>query len=148
MFENWKNWKKRREVEQAISENKKSLRDLNNDNDPDAKQRLALQRKLHNQQQLLQIVESRIWVRKARKRLIPVPGPYEEGTWWDSDQEEGGAIPEYALTYWLSDKGKLNVARLIRAANRERIDLVVKVIVALTGLGGTIVGIILALKQR
>jgi len=96
----------------------------------------------------LRIVESRILRAKARKNLIPVPGPYEQGTWWDNDQEEGGGIPEYALTHWLSETGKLNVARLIRTAKRERLDMFVKVILALTGLGGTIIGIISVLQAK
>lgn len=141
-------WRKKREVERKISENKATLRGLNNDNDPEARQRVLLQRKLQNQEQLLRIVESRILRAKARKCLVPVPGPYEQRTWWDNDQEEGGGIPEYALTYWLSETGKLNVARLIRTAKRERLDMFVKVILALTGLGGTIIGIISVYKQK
>jgi len=140
-------WRKKREVERKISENKGTLRSLNSDNDPQGGQRILLQRKLQNQEQLLRTVESRILRAKARKALIPVPGPYEQRTWWDNDQEEGGDIPEYALTYWLSETGKLNVARLIRTAKRERLDMFVKVILALTGLGGTIIGIISVYKK-
>jgi hypothetical protein len=74
-------WMKR-EVERKISENKGTLRSLNNDNDPQGGQRVLLQRKLYNQEQLLRIVESHILRAKARKALIPVPGPYEQPTWW------------------------------------------------------------------
>jgi hypothetical protein len=64
------------------------------------------------------------------------------------DQEDGGAIPEYALTHWLSETGKLNVARLRRTAKRERLEMLVKVILALTGLGGTIIGISSVYRQK
>lgn len=141
-------WKKLREIERSIARTKKEHRTLNQQNDPDADQRNALQKKLNNLEHSLQIIESQRLLRKARRRLIEVPRRRERPTWWDSDQDEEGGIPEYAVTYWLSETGKIGVARLIRTDTRQTFDLWLKIIVALTGLGGALIGILFAFKQR
>jgi hypothetical protein len=147
MFWDGKERKQIREIEQNISGSKQALRALSQEKDPEGRQRRDIQKKLRNQEQLLRIRESQYWLNKARKNLIDVPNHYEDPKWWDNDQEEDGIIPEYALTYWLSEAGKMAIARSIRTANKERIELYVKIIVALTGLGGTAIGIISAIKH-
>ena len=81
MFEDRKDRKKQKEVENNISESKQALRKLNNDSDPEGQQRVALQRKLRNQEQLMRILESRYWRNKARRKLTDVPGPDERNPW-------------------------------------------------------------------
>ena len=73
--------------------------------------------------------------------------------WNDDSEEQGGTIEEIqdATSFWLTEKGKVTVKRLIREAERKNLEWWVKIVgsivAAITGLLGALIGLVAILKK-
>lgn len=79
----------------------------------------------------------------AERLGIDIP---DRQNWWANDDAEGNLSPD-DTTWWLSEKGRIGLANLIKQERRKDFEWWLKVIAALTGLGGVFIGIISALKR-
>jgi hypothetical protein len=79
-----------------------------------------------------------------RKRLgIDIP---DRKDWWSNDNIHSDLPPD-DVTWWLSQKGRIGLANLVKQARRKELEWWLRIIAALTGLGGVLIGIISALKR-
>ena len=138
-------WKKRREYRTKIAANEKALALLRNENDPDYERRKKLQQTLAKQRENFEIFESGCVIKKARKRAIDIPSRRERPHWWKDDQDELGSLPEYAVTHWLSETGRIGVLKLIQQERRADIEWWAKLLGGLIGSVTALLGVIVAL---
>lgn len=90
----------------------------------------------------LNLFETDLLLELARK--YGVDEPTDRSCW--ADDNESGLSPE-DITYWLTRKGQGKVRAAIREQQRKNWQFWIYVITTLTGLGGTLIGIISALKR-
>jgi hypothetical protein len=90
----------------------------------------------------LEMFESALLLDKAERLGIERP---EKRDWWAND-DIGGSSPD-DVSWWLSQKGRIGVANLIKQERRKDFEWWLKVIAALVGLGGVLIGIILAFQR-
>ena len=106
---------------------------------------LEARRKVHMAEHQLDLFESDGLRALALK--YGVEEPKDAGCWSDDSEQAG---PEDA-TYWLTRKGQSKLRASIREQQRKNWQFWIMVITALvtvlTGLGGTIIGIISALRR-
>jgi hypothetical protein len=91
----------------------------------------------------LEMFESDLLLNKAERLGIEIP---ERRDWWANDDTEGNLPPD-DISWRLSQKGRIGVANLIRHEKRKEFEWWLKIIAALTGLGGVLIGIISALTR-
>lgn len=91
----------------------------------------------------LEFFESELLLAKAERLGIDLP---ERKDWWSSEDVMNELSPD-GVTWWLSQKGRIGVANLIKQERRKDLEWWLKIIAALTGLGGVLIGIISALKR-
>jgi hypothetical protein len=109
--------------------------------DEDAAEFLEARRKVVMAQYQLDLFETSLLRALALKYAVEEP---KEPGCWEDDGEYAG--PQNA-TYWLTRKGQSKLRASIREQQRKNWQFWITVITALTGLGGTIIGIISALKR-
>lgn len=120
----------------------------------DLKLRSKLQSQLSSRKRKLDIFESGILETKAMRLGIEIP---RKGGWWFDDSEEQylSGVPTDILsdltTEWLSPAGRMMVSALIKDKNDERFErrfkIVITAIAALTGLAGTLIGLLVTLSK-
>jgi hypothetical protein len=144
------NWKKRRSLQKQISTMTEALAIARAQKERDLKAVQELQSKLSSLNHRLNRFEGDLLVKEARRRGIDVPRPSD---WWANDAEQylNSSIPSSELDdfidWWLTETGRFAVFRLIKLDKRANLEWWLKVLAALTGLGGTAIGIISVLKR-
>jgi hypothetical protein len=113
---------------------------LANINEPDRK---ALGARFDRHSNQLEFFESQILLSKAERLGIDIP---DRKDWWASDDAHGDLPPD-DITWWLSQKGRIGLANLIKQERRKDFEWWLKVIAALTGLGGVLIGIISVFRR-
>lgn len=113
---------------------------LANINEPE---RRAISNRVALQMNQLEFFESELLLTKAERLGIDLP---DKKDWWSNDDVHSELSPD-DITWWLSRKGRIGVANLIKQERRKDVEWWLKIIAALTGLGGVLVGIISALKR-
>lgn len=147
MFDEWKEKRKlRREIK--LLEKERFALDIQKplfDGVPKPSEISEVNSKLFNRNRELAAIETDQLYRKAQKFGIEFP-KNKHNWWWDDIDHEGENFRNY-----LTDIGKASVLRLIREERRKDIEWWVKiiggVITLLTGLAGSIIGIIAVLKN-
>ena len=91
----------------------------------------------------LERFESDLLLNSAERLGIEIP---EKPDWWANDDTEGN-LSHDDISWWLSQKGRIGIANLIKQERRKELEWWLKIIAALTGLGGVLIGIISALKR-
>jgi len=89
----------------------------------------------------IDLFETEVLRRLARK--YGVEEPTDAASW--ADDSASGLSPE-DITYWLTPRGQAKLRASIREQQKKNWEFWIRVITALTGLGGTIIGIIAALR--
>ncbi len=111
---------------------------------PNSKELSRLSLKLYECNRRINTIETERLLRKATKLGIDFPD--KPGWWWNDIDDEGVNYRNY-----LTDSGEAGVLRLIREERRKSVEWWVKiiggVITLLTGLAGSIIGIIAILKK-
>jgi hypothetical protein len=138
--------RERRELQNKIEEARKleapQLKWGEPDFDSASEEFLQARRKVHMAEHRLDLFETEVLRALALK--YGVEEPTEAGSW--NDDSESGVSPE-DVTYWLSRRGQARLRASIREQQRKNWQFWITVITALTGLGGTLIGIIAALKD-
>ena len=97
-----------------------------------------LQRCTHSLEQF----ESRIVIINAERLAVDVPNNEEKPTRWTHDYDDD-ALPDY---YWLSERGRAGVLRLIREERRKtwewRIRVLTPILTILIGILGLLVALV------
>lgn len=102
---------------------------------------LEARRKVTMAQYRLDLFETDVLTALALRYGVEMPK--EPGCWNDDGEYTG---PD-DTTYWLTQRGQSSLRASIREQQRKNWQFWIAVITALTGLGGTIIGIISALKR-
>ncbi len=82
-----------------------------------------------------------------------VETPHGETMWKDDSEQHGGTIEEIqdATSFWLTEKGKVTVRRLLREAKKTNaewwVKIIVSIVAAITGLLGALIGVVAILKK-
>jgi hypothetical protein len=137
--------RRRRELKRKIEGVREELNELGpatlaNINEP---QRKALGARFDQHSNQLEFFESLLLIDKAERFGIDIP---DRKDWWSNDNIPGDLSPD-DVTWWLSQKGRIGLANLIKLERRKDFEWWLKIIAALTGLGGVLIGIISALKR-
>lgn len=107
---------------------------------------MEIQREIHRGEQELLILESEALFRKAERYAIEIP---LTPSWWWDDSVSG--LPPEDVSRYLTKVGQVGVKKLIRDERRNNIEWWLKVaglfITLLTGLLGTLIGVIALLKD-
>jgi hypothetical protein len=103
---------------------------------------LQTRRKVRMAEHALDLFETDVLLDCARK--YGVDEPTDPSCW--ADDSESGLSPE-DVTYWLTRKGQGKLRAAIREQQRKNWQFWIYLITALTGLGGTVIGVISALKR-
>jgi hypothetical protein len=103
---------------------------------------LQARRKVRMAEHALDLFETDVLLDRARK--YGVDEPTDPKCW--ADDSEAGLSPE-DVTYWLTRKGQGKLRAAIREQQRKNWQFWIYLLTALTGLGGTVIGIISALKR-
>jgi hypothetical protein len=90
----------------------------------------------------IDLFETEVLIALARKH--GVDEPTDAASW--ADDSESGLSPE-DVTYWLTSKGQAKLKASIREQQKKNWEFWIRLITALTGLGGALIGIISALKK-
>lgn len=146
---------KRRILHDGIDEISNQLLALRHTTEPsDLVLRSKLQNQLSSRNRKLDMFESKLLVNKAMQLGIEVPF---KGSWWldDSEEQYMSGVPTNILneltTSWLSPAGRMMVSALIREKKDERFErkfkIAVTAIAALTGLAGTLIGLLVTLSK-
>lgn len=144
------NWKKRRSLQKQIKTIAEALANARAQKERDLKVVQELQSKLSSLNHRSNRFEGDLLLKEARRRGIDVP---RRSDWWDNDAEQyhNSSIPSEVLDdlieWWLTETGRFSVFRLIKLDKRANLEWWLKVLAALTGLGGTAIGIISVLKR-
>jgi hypothetical protein len=144
------NWKKRRSFQKQIQTIAEELTIARTQKDKDLKVVQQLQSKLLSLKRRFHRFEGDLLLVDARRRGIDVP---RRSDWWNNNVEElqNSSIPTAELDdlidWWLTETGRFAVLRLIKLDKRSNLEWWIKVLAALTGLGGTAIGIISVLKS-
>jgi hypothetical protein len=143
-------WKKRRALQKQIKSVAEELAIARAQKERDLKVVQGLQSKLSSLNHRSNRFEGDLLLKEARRRGIDVP---HRSDWWanDAEQYHNISIPSYELDdlieWWLTETGRFAVFRLIKLDKRANLEWWLKVLAALTGLGGTAIGIISVLKR-
>jgi len=137
--------RQRRQLKRKIEQAREELSPLGpatlaNINEPE---RRAVSNRVALQMNQLEFFESELLLAKAERLGIDLP---ERKDWWSNDDVMNELSPD-DVTWWLSQKGRIGIANLIKQERRKDLEWWLKVIGALTGLGGVLIGIISALKR-
>jgi hypothetical protein len=144
------NWKKRRSLQKQIRTIAEELAIARAQKERDLKIVQELQSKLSSLNRRANRFEGDLLLREAQRRGIDVP---RRADWWanDAEQYHNSSIPSEELDdlidWWLTETGCFAVFRLIKLDKRANLEWWLKVLAALTGLGGTAIGIISVLKR-
>lgn len=144
------NWKKRRSLQKQTKTITEALAIARAEKERDLKVVQELQSKLLSLNRRSNRFEGDLLLKEARRRGIDVP---RRSGWWANNAEEfqNSSIPSQELDdlieWWLTETGRYAVFRLIKLDKRANLEWWLKVIAALTGLGGTAIGIISVLKR-
>lgn len=140
MFDEWKKYRKlKREI--ILLEKEEST--LGENTNP--KEKSELYSKLGDRHRKLSAIETDKILSKVQKLGIELPTG-KKHWWWDDIDYEGEDFRNY-----LTDDGKAGVKKLIRNERRNSVDwwvkMIVSVLAALTGLIGSIIGVLAVLKK-
>jgi hypothetical protein len=137
-------WRERRSLKREINLLQKEEATL--DGLADHEKLTKLHIKISSRQRRLDAVDTDRLMRKVRQLGIELPSKKE--SWWWDDMDYVG--PEDA-SYYLTDIGKAGVSKLIREERRKNIEwwikIVVTIITALTGLVGSLIGVLSVLNK-
>jgi hypothetical protein len=122
----------------------KALSTLSNENDPEGRQRVGLQRTLAGQEQNLEIFESGVILNKARRRAIEIPNRQDKPHWWSNDNDDG-SMPGWVVTYWLNQFGRTGLAKLINEERKRNVEWWVKIATPLLTALISLLGLVVAL---
>jgi hypothetical protein len=139
--------KKRRELEAALEKATSQWFDVRGlpADDPEKAKALTLYQK---QKHRLEVFQSDVLLNKAQRLGIEVPRTHD---WWydDYDEQNYQGVPAHILddliNRWLSPKGRIMVAKLIRDERRKNIEWWVKIAAPLIGALISLLGLIVAL---
>ena len=137
--------RRRRDLRRKVQDVREELNALGpatlaNINEPERK---ALGARFDQHSNQLEFFESQLLINKAERFGIDIP---DRKDWWSDDNIQGDLSPD-DVTEWLSQKGRIGLANLIRQETRKDLEWWLKIIAALTGLGGVLIGIISALRR-
>ena len=96
----------------------------------------------------LDVFESDILVNNAQRLGVDIP---KTADWWEDDynEQDYGGLPAHVLNdilnRWLTPKGRLMVAKLIREERRKNVEWWVRVIAPLLGALISLLGLVVAL---
>ncbi|CAN5363106.1 hypothetical protein BH20ACI1_BH20ACI1_01540 [soil metagenome] len=112
----------------------------------DKKELWALNAKVFECHQKLDAIDTDRLLKKAQQLGIEI-SPDKKNWWWD-DFDDAGADN---FRHYLTDIGKAGISKLIKEEKRENIEWWVKmfvaIITALTGLIGSIIGVVAVLRK-
>jgi hypothetical protein len=74
-------------------------------------------------------------IRRACRLNVPIPD-FDDGEKWDGKRKD-----------FLSDIGRREVGKAVRKELKERIDVLIPIITAITGLIGVVIGLIAVIKK-
>ena len=104
---------------------------------------LQFQRDFSSRATELEQLESALLIESARRLSVEIPSKRDKPGWWSSDQEPG--MPDYAVTDWLSDTGRIGAAKLIRQERRTNAEWWVKIVTPLLAALISLLGLVVAL---
>lgn len=90
----------------------------------------------------IDFLKSRYLISKANKLSLPVPTAYakENEDYWERSQYDG--------KYYLSEKGYHSLQAAIRKEQKERLEVIIPIITAITGLIGVVIGLVAVFKSN
>jgi hypothetical protein len=137
-------WRERRSLQRGINLLKKEESTFDGLEDQEKLAKLHI--KLSGRELRLAVIDTDRLLRKVRQLGIELP-PKKDSWWWD-DMDYAG--PDDYRSY-LTDIGKASVSKLIREERRKNIEwwvkIVVTIITALTGLVGSLIGVLSVLNK-
>jgi hypothetical protein len=137
-------WRERRNLQREINVLQREESAL--DGLPDQKTLAMLHVKLSGRRLRLAVIDTDRLLRKVRQLGIDLPAKKDSWWWDDMDYVDFDDSRSY-----LTDIGKAAVSKLIREERRKNIEwwvkIVVTIIVALTGLVGSLIGVLSVLKK-
>lgn len=89
----------------------------------------------HEYEDQVKSVLSSMLIRKAEKLNVPIP-VYDDDEMWEGKRKD-----------FLSDVGRRLVSKAVRQEIKERIDVLIPIITAITGLVGAVIGLFSILKK-
>jgi hypothetical protein len=136
--------KTRRELRNKIDRAKQDEGLLGHWGDPgfDSTTFFQARQKVNAYEYQLDLFETERLLRQAQHYGIQIP---PNPTWWVNDSDSG--LPPEDVTHYLNNIGQSGLKALILEHRKKNWEFWVRVITALTGLGGTLIGIISALKR-
>jgi hypothetical protein len=137
-------WRERRNLQREITLLEKEESTLDGLTDQEKLAKLHI--KLSSHQLRLAVIDTDRLLRKVRQLGIELPS--KKDSWWWDDMDYAG--PEDYRSY-LTDIGKAGVSKLIREEKKKNIEwwikIVVTIITALTGLVGSLIGVLSVLNK-
>ena len=137
-------WRERRSLQREINLLEKEESTL--DGLADQEKLAKLHIKLSGRQLRLAVIDTDRLLRKVRQLGIELPS--KKDSWWWDDMDYAG--PDDYRSY-LTDIGKAGVSKLIREERKKNIEwwikIVVTIITALTGLVGSLIGVLSVLNK-
>lgn len=137
-------WKERRSLQREINLLQREESTLHGLVDQEKLAKLHI--KISGRQQRLAVIDTDRLLRQVRELGIELPTKKE--SWWEDDLDYVGPAD---CSSWLTGIGKAGVSKLIREERRKNIEwwvkIVVTVVTALTGLVGTLIGVLSVLNN-
>jgi hypothetical protein len=132
----------RRTLQRTLNHAKAQLETDYRGGERDIEKLFELQRKINFRESLLLKHDSEQLIKKAQKYGIELP---LTASWWADDSVSG--LPPEDVTRWLTQTGLAGGDGFDNREKKQKLGILDQGITALTGLGGTIIGIISALKR-